>query len=99
MSFSRPNCAIPCDVRIPSATRVLETQNLLQSSQVVPPKREAFHKRGGFCTGPSECLNRLVSSETMDGLRLRLARILEPRNVLQTSQVLNRQWTRIHAKD
>src|SRR5437867_4671586 len=74
MSFSRPNCAIPCDVRIPSATRVLETQNLLLSSQVLPPKREAFHKRGGFCTGPSECLNCLVSSETMEGLRPRLAR-------------------------
>ena len=29
----------------------------------------------------------------------RAARILEFRNVLQRSQVLNRQWTRIHAKD
>ena len=53
----------------------------------LPPKREAFHERGGFCSGPSEYQKRLTSSETLDGLRRRLARILESRHVLQTSQV------------
>src|SRR5436309_1909890 len=39
----------------------------------LPPKRKAFHKRGGCCTEPSAYLNRLVSSETMDGPSYRLA--------------------------
>ena len=46
----------------------------LRQDSGVDEEREAFHERGGFCTGPSEYLNRLVSSETLDGLRPRLAR-------------------------
>src|SRR6266516_4750291 len=52
----------------------LKLKTYFNQVKFLPPKREAFHKRGGFCTGPSEYLNRLVSSEMMDGLRLRLAR-------------------------
>src|SRR6266516_4944308 len=35
----------------------------------LPPKREAFHQRGGFCSERSEYQKRLTSSETLDGPR------------------------------
>src|SRR5438552_17170696 len=41
----------------------------------LPPKREAFHERGGFCSGRSEYKKRLTPSETLDGLKRRLAKL------------------------
>src|SRR5438046_2732394 len=41
----------------------------------LPSKREALHERGGFCSGRSEYKKRLTPSETLDGLKRRLAKL------------------------
>src|SRR5437667_3638933 len=51
----------------------LKLKTYCNQVKCLPPKREAFHKRGGFCSGRSEYQKRLTSSETFDGLRPRLA--------------------------
>src|SRR5438477_3632548 len=56
------------------APESLKLKTCCNQVKFLPPKREAFHKRGGFCSGRSEYQKRLTSSETLDGLRRRLAR-------------------------
>ena len=55
------------------ALESLKPKTHCEQVKFLPPKREAFHLRGGFCSGRFEYQKRLTSSETLDGLRPRLA--------------------------
>ena len=53
------------DLRLES----LKPKTYFNQVKFLPPKREAFHERGGFCSERSEYQKRLTSSEALDGPR------------------------------